>query len=241
MPRAFRVVLDHIEEQILSGRLGVGQALEPERELAASLGVSRTAVREALRALEAQGITTSAVGAGPTSGTRIAQRSQHPLASFIRLHLALGRFDMDEVMDARIMCERYSAALAARDGRASDVRRMEVVLRAMEAEHMALDVFNGLDTDFHVIIAEMGRNRLISDLAAAIRESLREPIRRASERMEDWQSFRHDLIRQHRRIGDAIAARDAEAAADAMEAHIRTAYAILPFDEPGTDGLTIRG
>lgn len=227
MARAFQTVLEHIEEQILSGRLRVGQSLPPERELAATLRVSRTAVREALRALEAQGITTSLVGAGADAGTRITSGMRRPLAKSIRLHLALDTFAYDEIVDARIMCERQSATLAARHGTAAEFRRMEVVLRTMEADHMRLEVFNGLDTDFHLIIAEMGHNRLVSDIASAIRQSLREPIRAASERMEDWQSFRLDLIRQHRRIADGILARDGARAADAMEAHIRTAYAIL--------------
>lgn len=231
MPRTYQTVLEHIEEQILSGALGVGDALPAERQLAADLGVSRMAVREALRTLEAQGITTSAVGAGPEGGTRITTGGGRPLAKFIRLHLALGRFSYDEIIDARIMCERESALLAARNGSPSEFRRLEVLLRAMEAEHMQLDVFNDIDTDFHLVIAEMGHNRLVSDLASAIRSSMREPIRQASVAMgEDWQAFRQDLIRQHRRIADAIVARSAGKAADAMEAHIRTAYAILPFD-----------
>ncbi|MER7084163.1 FadR/GntR family transcriptional regulator, partial [Saccharopolyspora kobensis] len=51
--RTYELVIDRIEEQIVSGQLGVGDRLPPERDLAQMLGVSRAAVREAFRALEA--------------------------------------------------------------------------------------------------------------------------------------------------------------------------------------------
>ena len=70
--RTYEMVIDAIEEQILSGALGVGDPLPPERDLAARLQVSRPAVREALRVLEAQGVLRSAVGSGSGAGTFVA-------------------------------------------------------------------------------------------------------------------------------------------------------------------------
>src|SRR5471030_201952 len=69
--RTYELVLQRIEAQIVSGALRAGQRLPPERELAELLGVSRPAVREALRVLEAQGVVRSQVGQGPGSGTTI--------------------------------------------------------------------------------------------------------------------------------------------------------------------------
>ena len=57
--QAYEIVRRHIEQQIIAGELTVGQALASERELASQLEVSRTAVREALRTLQAQGLITS--------------------------------------------------------------------------------------------------------------------------------------------------------------------------------------
>ena len=62
--RAHELVIEVIEDRILSGALKVGDALPPERELAASLEVSRAGVREAVRVLESQGVLRSQPGAG---------------------------------------------------------------------------------------------------------------------------------------------------------------------------------
>lgn len=56
--KAYELALDHIEEGILSGRYEVGSILPPERELATQLGIGRSSVREAIRALESRASST---------------------------------------------------------------------------------------------------------------------------------------------------------------------------------------
>ncbi|MEA5055479.1 MAG: winged helix-turn-helix domain-containing protein, partial [Propionicimonas sp.] len=73
--KAYEAVRKHLEDQILAGELTVGSLLPAERELATEFGVSRAAVREALRMMAAQGLITSQVGAGPNSGTRITAQN----------------------------------------------------------------------------------------------------------------------------------------------------------------------
>ena len=83
----FSVVMRHIDDEILAGRWVNGSRLPPERELAASLSVSRGAVREAIRALEAQGILSS--GTGRSNGTRVDARPSDAMGRILRLQLAL--------------------------------------------------------------------------------------------------------------------------------------------------------
>jgi len=228
--KAYEVVLRHIERQILAGELTVGSSLPPERELAAQLGVSRTAVREAIRTLAAQGLVTSRVGAGPGSGNRITGQHERALRKLLRMHVALSEFPVDEVVEARVMLERFNVQLAARHADAESLARLGDMLARMEAPHMELDEFNGLDTAYHITIAEIADNEMVTVLTSAVRESLARPIHIASEHMDDWQAFRRDLIRQHRRVFEAIAQGDEARAADLIEEHIRTAYAILPME-----------
>jgi GntR family transcriptional regulator, transcriptional repressor for pyruvate dehydrogenase complex len=227
--KAYEVVLAHIENGIIEGTLREGSPLPSERDLAVNLKVSRTAVREAIRSLEAQGLITSSVGAGPDGGTRIAASHSRALGKLLRLHVALGLFPYDDVVEARITLERSSAALAARHATTGDKQRLRAMLTAMSSPNLTIETFNELDTDFHLLIASLSHNQLVGDLTSAVRESLRRPIREASEGLDDWEGFRQDLMRQHGRIYEAIASGDPDLAATVIESHIRTAYAILPL------------
>lgn len=106
--KAYEVVLRHVEEAILAGQLSVGDLLPPERELAQQLGVSRSATREAIRALEAQGVLTSSVGAGPGSGTRVTDQQSKALTKLLRLQVALANFPVGDVVELRVALERVS-------------------------------------------------------------------------------------------------------------------------------------
>lgn len=226
--RAFEVVLDHIEELVLEGRLHVGDRLPAERDLALQLGVSRPAVREAIRTLEAQGVLASRVGSGATAGTHVISERSQALGRLLRLQVALGQFPIDEVVVTRITLERSSCALAA--GR-HDEEQLGVLAELVEAMDHTLDRrdFNEVDIAFHVAIAQVAGNTMMSDLTAAVRESLRRPILEAERTLDDWEVFRIRLLDGHRAILDAISRGDACRAADLVEQHIRDSYARLPI------------
>ncbi|WP_341730005.1 FCD domain-containing protein [Brooklawnia sp.] len=227
--KAYEVVRQHIEERILAGELSVGSLLPSERDMAADFKVSRAAVREALRMMGAQGLITSRVGAGPNSGTRIAGQNGPALGRLLQLHVALSEFPIDDVVEVRVMLERLSATAASANATSNNLAKLGDILAEMESDHMELEQFNDLDTRFHVAIAELGENQFVTVLTTAVRQALASPIREASDELPDYQRFRRDLNRQHRRVFEAIANGDAARAADLIEEHIRTAYAILPM------------
>jgi GntR family transcriptional repressor for pyruvate dehydrogenase complex len=224
--RTYELVLDRIETQIVSGTLKAGQRLPPERELAAMLGVSRPAVREALRILEAQGAVRSQVGKGPDSGTTIERLPRDALARLLRLHVALGSFPLEDVVETRVALERSSVILACRRATAKDRSRMRTALLAMDEPLVDRETFNQCDTDFHVALADAGGNRLMSDVTRAIRESVRMPILATVTTMPEsgelgWPSIRDGLRADHHAIFTAVEAGRGEQAADLLEAHIR--------------------
>ena len=226
--KAYEVVLAHVEQGILEGDYTVGSTLPPERDLALQLGVSRSAVREAIKALEAQGVLTSVVGAGPGSGTRFTDIHSDALARLLRLHVSLGKYPPADVVETRVTLERQSVILAAAQASPATLQRLRSTLDEMHDAH-DLAEFNRLDTEFHVLLARAGGNPLVTDLTVAVREALRRPIREASSRMGgDWAAFRDALMRQHELIYSAVRAGNAELAASLVEEHIRSAYAILP-------------
>ena len=224
--RTYELVLDRIEAQIVSGALRAGEKLPPERELAEMLGVSRPAVREALRVLEAQGAVRSQVGNGPDSGTTIDRVPSGALTRLLRLHVALGSFPLEDVVDTRVALERSSVVLACRNARPQDLARMRAALVAMDDSEVDRETFNQLDTDFHVALADAGGNRLMSDVTRAIRESVRAPILTAMTAMPEtgkrgWPRILNGLRADHHAIFTAVEAGQAEQAADLLESHIR--------------------
>jgi GntR family transcriptional repressor for pyruvate dehydrogenase complex len=219
--RTYELVLDRVEEQILTGELRVGDRLPAERDLAALLGVSRSAVREAMRTLEAQGVVRSGVGTGADSGTMIASLSSEALTRLLRLHVGLANFPMQDIVETRVMLERWSARLATVHANAEDVDQLGDILASMEDPTVDRTVFNDLDTAFHVAIAAAGRNRLVAEMTTAIRGSLRHGLLAAFERLDDWDSVARDLCADHRDIFNAIVAQNAAAAETLVEAHIR--------------------
>lgn len=226
--RAWEQVVEWVEQRILSGQIRVGDQLPAERELAAQLGLSRSAVREAVRTLQANGVVRSSVGAGPSGGTTVTAVPHHALTRLLRLHVALANFPIDDVTEVRVVLERLSASLASRHAGLTALRRMRETVERMDAEGLSREDFNALDTDFHVAIAEAAGNSLATDLTVAIRESLRLPILAGFKASDDWDSLNAMLRREHHAILDAVEAREPDRAAELVEQHIRSAYERMP-------------
>lgn len=225
--RAYELVVERVEEQILAGTLKVGDRLPAERDLAARLQVSRAAVREAMRTLEAQGVVRSGVGSGPDAGTVVSALPSEALTRVLRLHVALANFAMADVVAARVMLERSSAGLAAAHASAEALAEIASPLEAMAGD-ADRETFNDLDTAFHIAVAEAGGNRLVADMTIAIREAMRLPILRELEQLgERWPEVRAALTAEHRAIHAAISAGDPERAATLMEGHIHSSRRLL--------------
>ncbi|MFE9093390.1 FadR/GntR family transcriptional regulator [Streptomyces sp. NPDC007264] len=226
LPRArtYELVLERIEQLILDGKLRVGDRLPPERELVELLGVSRAAIREALRVLEAQGALRPRVGTGPDSGNVIAAMPSAGLTQFLRLHIALANFPLDDVMVARAALERCSAQLAAAQATEEDLATLRGLLERMDVPGLPREEFNDLDTEFHVAVAEAGGNRLVADMTIAVRNAVRHTFLDVFHRIEDWEAVAERLRADHHAVYDAIAARDAERAGDTVERHIRAIH-----------------
>ncbi len=227
--RTYELVLERIESQIVSGSLKAGERLPPERELAELLGVSRPAVREALRVLEAQGAVRSQVGQGPGSGTTIDRLPSDALARLLRLHVALGSFALADVIETRVTLEKSMVSLACHNALPENLARMRTALRAMDDPEISQETFNQLDIEFHVEIAEASGNRLMSDVTRAIRESVRIPFLNAVSAMPEdgeygWPLMLSHLRADHHALFAAIETGRGELAADLVEAHIHGFY-----------------
>ncbi|MDN6258241.1 MAG: FCD domain-containing protein [Corynebacterium sp.] len=217
--RTHQMVVDAIENEILSGTLHVGDLLPAERTLSEQLQVSRAAVREAIRVLEGQGVLESNVGSGHKAGTFIAAMPSEALSRFLRLHVALSNFGLEEV----VQTARLSAAEQDEDALAG----MRAAVAEMDRPGVSREEFNDADTRFHVALAHGAGNRLFADMTQAIRESLRAPILRGFRGQGDWETVAGTLRTQHKGILAAVEAGDVDGAGELVAEHISTAYRTL--------------
>ncbi|WP_432104289.1 FadR/GntR family transcriptional regulator [Streptomyces sp. bgisy091] len=229
--RTHELVLQSIEERVFAGELKAGDRLPPERELAPVLGVSRSALREALRVLETIGVLVAQPGRGPDSGARIVRNPDDALGRLLRLHFALGSYSLHDVLEARVVLERSSWDAAARHARAEDLDEAGELVRRMGEPDVEVAEFNDLDTRFHVLIAGSSGNALTSTLTSAVRESVRPLILRALEDAEDWPATAAALNAQHAKLLRLVREGRGAEAADLVEAHIRGLHGTLVAED----------
>lgn len=222
------LVVEAIENRILSGELSVGDMLPPERQLAEQLGVSRAAAREAIRVLESHGVLESHVGSGARAGTFISAMPTAALSRFLKLHVALNNFAPGEVLQTRLILEVESAVMASKRRDPESLEAMATEIARMDAASEDREAFGDADIRFHIALLRGSGNRLFADMAQAIRESLRATLLRGFLAREDWPQLHTTLQDQHRELLDAIASGDGDVAARVAAEHIRTSYREFP-------------
>jgi GntR family transcriptional repressor for pyruvate dehydrogenase complex len=209
-------IAERIDSIITSEQLAVGERLPPERELARLLGVSRPALREAVRTLEARGLLVVRHGQGVFVSDGMADRAHE---SFANLEVSLAElFAMREVLEgpaaAWAAAGSESAAAVERVGRA-----LEAVNEAAERDPVDFADLARLDAAFHLQIVEAAQNRFLSRTVGVLQEIL-------SKGMQTTLTIPGRLgqsRRDHAAIWKAIRAGDPDAARDAAIAHIHGA------------------
>jgi DNA-binding FadR family transcriptional regulator len=197
---------------ITERQLKAGDRLPPERELAATMGVSRSSLREALRALAMLGVAEMRHG----DGTYLTNLQPGSLMRSVGLVLALSDSGLQELFEARKLVEPGLAKLAAQ--RISHVDATELV-RCAGGTHDVLDdpeAFMWADIELHAKIAQAAGNAVLERLLESI-AGMGIASRRHTGRLEP---VREQSAHDHVDIAAAIAARDGEAAFAAMLRHL---------------------
>jgi GntR family transcriptional repressor for pyruvate dehydrogenase complex len=202
-----------------SGSIQPGTRLPPERHLATALGVGRSAVREALAALEILGI----VDVRPGSGTYLRGTASELLPQTLRWGLLIGRKSTAELLELRSGLEIYVARLAAARAGAPEVKAIGAPLDRMRADIANLKAFARADLDFHNALATAAGNDTLVDLLHVVRSLLQVYADRA---VHDEAEAR-TALEEHDAVYRAVVQGDEDAAASAMAVHMATASARL--------------
>ena len=211
--RLYEQIVQQIEDSILKGELTEGSQLPAERELAEQFGVSRTAVREAIKALQEKGLVDAFPGRGTfvTNGTSNSMRR-----SLDRIIKTGDRDGSTYLVEVREILEPEIAALAASRADYEDLEAMREAVETMDSAEPDSDAFVEADLDFHLALAEAAANPIVLSLIDSIVGLLREQRVRIS--LVEGSPQRGQ--RYHRSILEAIERHDPQAARAAMQAHL---------------------
>ncbi len=214
--RLYRQIADQLRALIAAGEWPLGSRLPPERDLAQQLSVSRPSVREALIALEVEGLVEVRMGSGI-----YVTALEAPPAARSALGSALGPFD---IIRARALIEAELAALAARARTPALLKKLRAAVRAMDE-----DIARGVmpirgDREFHLALAEASANaallRVVTELFDERNNPLFEQLGRHFENARSWRQ----AVAEHRAVVRAVVAGEAAAARKAMQAHLQNSH-----------------
>ena len=213
--RLYRQIADQLRGLILAGEWPLGGRLPAERDLAAQLGVSRPSVREALIALEVEGLVAVRMGSG------IEVIAREPSAQAPRVDGAFGPF---EIIRARQLVECELAAQAALSMDAAAVQALRQAQASMRDDvARSVSPIRG-DRQFHLRIAEAAGNgpllRTVTELFDERNNPLFEQLGHHFETPLTWRL----ALAEHQAVIEAIAAGDAGAARAAMHQHLQQSH-----------------
>jgi len=212
--RLYEQIVQQIEESIRKGDLTEGSQLPAERDLATQFGVSRTAVREAIKALQEKGL----VDAFPGRGTFVTNGTSNSMRRSLDRIIKSGEPDgWGYLVEVREILEPEIAALAAQRAEDQDIATMQEAVNVMDQAGRDADAFIEADLDFHLALAEAAANPIVLSLIDSIVGLLREQRLRIFRIGGGPERGQH----HHKRILDAIKRHDAPGARAAMQAHLR--------------------
>jgi len=221
VPKASDILAARLRDLILSGRIPPGQSLPTERALVSESGLSRSSVRDALRLLEVEELIVTRPGRAGGSTVRRPGRSSvaRSMQLFVRSH----GIRLEALLECRVGVEPFLASLAATNHTESELAEIRDIHHRFEASEHDVSAYKRLNLDWHLAVARASRNEVL----IALMEAISQPILDAAGYQEvTTPEIRHEAIRAHCAIMQALERRDSKAAFSRMEKHV-AAYAAI--------------
>ena len=217
--RLYRQIAKQIQGLISTGEFAVGSRLPAERDLATQMGFSRPSVREALIALEVEGVIEVRTGSGIY--VKNLGKKKSAKSNTLNTPAEWGPF---EVMRARSLIEAEIAALAAEFANAQDIKAMATALKGMQKDAKAGRIPRDSDIAFHMAIANACANSVMQDTLALYLEARNGPLfERLGDYFESPASWTA-AIAEHQEVLEAIESRDPQRARKSMQKHLNQAH-----------------
>ncbi|MDU1540630.1 MAG: FadR/GntR family transcriptional regulator [Paeniclostridium sordellii] len=213
--KIYQQVINQIQDMILSGKLKKGDKLMSERELSEKMGVSRTSIREAIRVLETMGIIESRQG----EGNFICNNIESSLIQPLSMMFILNNGSYEDILELRNMIELEAVKLAAIRGTEEEFEELKMISQNLTNNDENCDK-EGIDKMIHYKIACMSKNFLIKSLYKISLNLLEDFIVNSRQKIVNYYNEEEILNNQHKKICDAIIAREPENAYKYMKEHL---------------------
>lgn len=200
---------------IIEGNFAPGTFLPNERALMSESGLSRSAVRDALRILESEGLITTKVGRSGGSMVTVPQRDS--VTRSVEIFVRTNGISLQDLVDCRMAVEPMLARLAATNRSDEDIAELQRLNAEFELAIESTQRFSEINLNWHLTVARSSRNEPL----IAFMEAISAPIRDALD-LEQTTSveMRRQACKVHQSINNAIIEKDEAAAMRRMERHI---------------------
>ena len=216
--RTADAVIRQVEELILAGVLKPGDRLPAERELAKQFDVSRPILRDALHSLEQRHLIVARHGEGTFVADVMGCVFGDAIADLFRHHAKASA----DYIEFRREIDSVAAGLAAERATEADRTILTRIFEAMQAAHAADDFTEEatIDVEFHNAVGECTHNIVLMHVLRSCYRLLIDGVFYNRSRIYGYPGARDRLLEQHRRIYEAIMARNPDAARAAASAHM---------------------
>ena len=208
-------VYEQLKELIFRGQFKPGDKLMPEREMASSMSVSRTTIRNAISRLVTRGLVEHKQGKG-TFVSMPDAKAENPFAAA----MAAQNATINDLLEVRMGLECVAASIAANRSDGKDISAMEQSIEEMEKEVNAGRLGTEADTSFHMAVAYATKNQLHIQVMKNFYDYLFHGIRESLKYLYEVPGNLQRILNQHKAIKDAIINRSPDQAYEAMKNHI---------------------
>ena len=226
--RIYEEVIEQIKSLIESGELEPVNRIPPERDLAEKLGVSRSAVREALSVLAAAGT----VEIRPGSGAYVRQISPSDFNQQLALSLLSERESLLDLLEVRKIIEVEAARLAAQRADSEDLRVLEDAYYRMESEVGDRRLGAEEDFAFHYFLARATHNKALMRVMNTLSDLFRRSLAQTRAQSLAVPGRPEAILQEHRRILDSVTVGEPDQAAAAMREHLENMRAKIKAADP---------
>ena len=225
-----RKLSDQVFERLramIGSELKPGASLPSERDLMERFGVGRPAIREALQILQSKGLITIVHGERSRVNQPSTDLAAEQMNEIARLLLSLEPAHLDHLKQARRLFECGIVRLAAEGATQDDVAMLRALVDEQRGNAGNPQAFIAADMRFHLRIAAISGNPIVSTVSEAMLRWLFEYHRG----LLHWSGKEHVTLSEHAQIVDLIAEKDSDGAVEAMRAHLdRSAYLYVHHD-----------